>query len=589
MYHHFLRRAAVVANPILQTLIQHFQQYKDDPAAPPPIIPTSGQAALAWRMLVTEAIRAARDVALAPHFSLIMLSPSPSTPLPVPSLRMFGISPTFLFTLAAFTLASPHVFPSTHPSYDVLHTILRQTFQPTMDFLRSPNLPFWSTNAIPNQPPYSDDLSLQEARNLILALYPRAETSTGSSSRPATPTNPTSPHLSPLTSQRRAILLSTLTVKFSSPAIVLQTLSALSPGGPPRSPGSIPLEEILFELGESLTQDEGTVEAVAGRWWGPWLLEDEGPEAQRLVTEEAGRTVMGLCEGLRDGRGVDLHGVVKGLCAIVSVYSVVHADRQESISFVDLIRSFDSPTSLAAYPSSLPFLISLLLIPPQMPVPPIAGLLPGFLDGLIWSNLSTLLSILDRLTSLPPDALPIFTMPSAPPPNIYARIINPPSSDDIMSKAARQQAKDIQGAGLWNTLGLILVLVSACDAADSEHPSDDSVEIGRRATELLEKAAALAPELVLLALEKLPVRLGRRVQMDKQLMPCRNPFLRRSPACTPASWLCTSRPHPPQSLLLSSFSTRCRNRIPRRCNHCYQSSMWRTRTIWAESWRLVSS
>ena len=72
-----------------------------------------------------------------------------------------------------------------------------------------------------------------------------------------------------------------------------------------------------------------------------------------------------------------------------------------------------------------------------------------------------------------------------------------------MSKAARQQAKDIQGAGLWNTLGLIQVLVAACGIAETSE--EEGAEIGRRATEILEKAAALAPELVVLALEKLPV------------------------------------------------------------------------------------
>jgi len=322
MYHHFLRRTAVVANPILQTLIQHSQQYKDDPAAPPPNIPTSGQAALAWRLLVTEAIRASRDVTLAPHFALVMLSPSQGTPLPLPSMRLFNLPPAFLFALTAFTLAAPHVFPPSHPSNDVFHSILRQTFQPAMDQLRAPGVPFWSTNAVPGQQPFSDDLNLQEARSLILALYPRSAPSGGSISRPATPTNPTSPHASPLTSSQRAVLLGSLSVKFSSPAIILQTLSALSPGGPPRSHGSIPLEDILFELGENLTSDEGTVEAVVGRWWGPYLLEYDGPDKTQRVTEEAAHTLMGLCEGLGDGsgRGVDLHGVVKGFCNIVSYY-----------------------------------------------------------------------------------------------------------------------------------------------------------------------------------------------------------------------------------------------------------------------------
>lgn len=74
-----------------------------------------------------------------------------------------------------------------------------------------------------------------------------------------------------------------------------------------------------------------------------------------------------------------------------------------------------------------------------------------------------------------------------------------------MSKAARQQAKDIQGAGLWNTLGLVRVLVAACSNADSDNGGDEEAEIARRATDILGKAAALAPELVILALESLPV------------------------------------------------------------------------------------
>lgn len=316
MYHHFLRRTAIVANPVLQTLIQHSQQYKDDPAAPPPNVPTNGQAALAWRLLVVEATRAARDVTLAPHFVLVMLSQSQSTPLPLPSLGMFNLPPPFLFALAAFTLASPNVFPQSHPYYEHVQSILRQTYHTAIELLRAPGIPFWSSNTS------NDEITLQEARTLILALYPRLPSSgPGSTSRPATPTNPTFPHASPLSSPQRALLLNALTVKFSSPAIVLQTLSALSPGGPPRSPGSIPLEDMLFELGDNLTQDDGTVEAVVQRWWGTYLLES-GDEDE--ITEEASRTIMGICEGLRDGRLVDVHGVVKGLSLVVSALSLCY-------------------------------------------------------------------------------------------------------------------------------------------------------------------------------------------------------------------------------------------------------------------------
>ncbi len=85
-----------------------------------------------------------------------------------------------------------------------------------------------------------------------------------------------------------------------------------------------------------------------------------------------------------------------------------------------------------------------------------------------------------------------------------------------MSKATRQQAKDIQGAGLWNTLGLVQALVAACATADADEVTEESGEIGRRATEILDKAAALAPELVLLALEKLPVSRALEATPDDQ-------------------------------------------------------------------------
>jgi CCR4-NOT transcription complex subunit 1 len=325
MYHHFLRRAAQVANPIIHNLIGHSQKYKDDPAAPPPTIPSTGPAAFVWRLLLTEAVRASRDVSLAPHFCTVMLSPAQQTSLPVPSLRIFGLPNSFLFSLTAYTLASPNVYLPNHASAEMVHMILRQTFPPVMEQLRAPNIPFWAMGPTSGTSSYTDDLSLQEARTLILALYPRSSPSSGNNnSRPTTPTNPTAPHPSPLTTHQRATLLGSLAIRFSSPAIILQSLSALSPGGPPRTPGSIPLEDVLFELGEGLTQDEGTVEAVIGRWWGPYLLEGlSEPEQSKAITEEASRTIHGLCEGLREGRAVDVHGVVKGLSSIVSSYEAV--------------------------------------------------------------------------------------------------------------------------------------------------------------------------------------------------------------------------------------------------------------------------
>lgn len=61
---------------------------------------------------------------------------------------------------------------------------------------------------------------------------------------------------------------------------------------------------------------------------------------------------------------------------------------------------------------------------------------------------------------------------------------------------------------MWNTLGLIQILVHANALAEGEIgdlASDERVEIGRMATERLDRAGLVAPELVLIALEKLPV------------------------------------------------------------------------------------
>lgn len=487
MYHHYVRRTAVVAAPVIQVLVQHSQQYKDDPAAPPPQIPTSGPAALAWRLLATEAVRAARDVELAPHFVWAVLSPAHGTPLPLPSLRLFNLSPSVFFSLSALTLANPEVFNSSHPLHDSILDLLHQMFQPAMDILRS-NVPFWSSN-IPGQP--QEEITMQEARTLILALYPRSPSPGGSTSRPATPTNPTPPHSSPLNSPQRGFLLQSLTIKFSSPAIILQTLSALSPGGPPGETGSIPLEDMLFELGDSLTQDEGTVEALIGRWWGPYILEEA---KESTVLAEVTRTLHGLSRGVQDGRRVDFHGVINGLCATTQV------------PWVEVVKSFDLPQSPLAHPSALMLAANMLLVPPQAPVPPLAGLLPATPTDDTWANLSSLLYVLRNLSGLAPDRLPLYTHASAPALDAMTRIVEPYPADAQVSKAVKQQAKEVQAAGMWNTLGLIQVLVKATRMADEENVADreERVEIGRRATELLERAASLAPELVLIALEKLP-------------------------------------------------------------------------------------
>jgi CCR4-NOT transcription complex subunit 1 len=314
MYYHLLNRICMAANPYIQGLSQHFQQYKEDPAAPPHNLPTHSLPAVAWRLLVSEAARAARDVSLAPQFTHAVLSPLNSTCLPIPSLRLLGLPPQILFALAAHSLAATHIFPSSHPSYQNVQNLTYQTYDATFDELVRPGSNFWTYQISPNHAPFSEDLSMQEARTLLLAIYPRSTPSGGSVSRPPTPTNPTSPHPALLDTYLRAQFIRGLIHKFASPAIIQQTLTALSPGGSTRSQSSIPLEHILFELGE-LTQDEHTVDAIIQRWWNPWVL--EGDDSQQLHAEMA-MTLHGLLEGLMAKRVVHVPVVVKVLTLIVS-------------------------------------------------------------------------------------------------------------------------------------------------------------------------------------------------------------------------------------------------------------------------------
>lgn len=68
-----------------------------------------------------------------------------------------------------------------------------------------------------------------------------------------------------------------------------------------------------------------------------------------------------------------------------------------------------------------------------------------------------------------------------------------------------QEAAEVQNAGLYNALGLVRSLVAGLEQADSDHATADMADLGRMASDLLHHASSIAPELVLLGLEKLDV------------------------------------------------------------------------------------
>lgn len=160
---------------------------------------------------------------------------------------------------------------------------------------------------------------MQEARDLLLAIYPRSQASESVNSRPPTPTKTMVSRPSLLPSYHRASIIEGLYRKLQSPAVVFQTLSALSPGGPPGSPDSIPLEDILLEIGE-LRNDGQAVKTIIQGWWRPWILDSEDLQ---LRNAEMTRMLHGLAEGASRLRSVSL----KSLDTIVEVLAEIVSDQ----------------------------------------------------------------------------------------------------------------------------------------------------------------------------------------------------------------------------------------------------------------------
>lgn len=147
---------------------------------------------------------------------------------------------------------------------------------------------------------------------------------------------------------------------------------------------------------------------------------------------------------------------------------------------------------------------------PQNPAPPIAGLLPATLDSPVWSNLKAVLTVIGRIISTAPTNFPIFEPnPVNPPanPSAFARIVEPPTAQSPGPDLAKDEAHELQGAGVWNSMGLIMVLVAALEQADEDLASDDVIASGRMASSIMEQSLSLAPELLLLGLEKIKVSL----------------------------------------------------------------------------------
>jgi hypothetical protein len=70
-----------------------------------------------------------------------------------------------------------------------------------------------------------------------------------------------------------------------------------------------------MELGEVITSNQQTVEAIVDRWWTPWILDAED---RQLVDNEITTTLHGLLSGREKLRTVHLGVVIQVFMLIVS-------------------------------------------------------------------------------------------------------------------------------------------------------------------------------------------------------------------------------------------------------------------------------
>lgn len=113
-----------------------------------------------------------------------------------------------------------------------------------------------------------------------------------------------------------------------------------------------------------------------------------------------------------------------------------------------------------------------------------------------------------KLISLPPNQFPIFDPNQSNPPSepsAFARIVDPPTAQLPGPDMAKDEAAELQGAGIYNALGVIVVVVAAMDQADQDHASEDVIDAGRMASAIMEHSLSMAPELLLLGLERVKV------------------------------------------------------------------------------------
>lgn len=470
MYHHFLRRLIVVTSPVLQSLQQQASSVlasqpnssggggagagasdRPLPTSQPLSIPPNGAGVLAWRVLEAEARRASKDPALAPHFAitlLVALPPASSPPLQLNLLQ--GFKTQHFFALACNALLSPHLVTPDSALADRSARIIAEQLPFVVSVLEQGNAspPFWNE-------PTGEDLTPEQARALVLAQYP-IEGLDIHARRPSLP----------LGSLERQRLLQALTTKFASPAIVLQCLSALAPGSSNSAAANaqITLAEILMELGEGLTSDEGIVAMTAQKWWRDWSS----------LTEQAAQTISSLIAGSEQGRQVDVQGVVTGLTSL------------NIVDWSQVLQALDRPDSALHTPSAKTWVYPLVVASPQPPHAAVDGVFPSATAS-VWQHVDVQLALLDALLSGP---INLTLFPS------MQHLVSLADIADLPPQV--QETSRPLLSGTWNCKQLIDAL-RGIGARLEENASAHRVW-----ESIMDRAMQIAPELILIGFAQSP-------------------------------------------------------------------------------------
>ncbi|EJT98519.1 Not1-domain-containing protein [Dacryopinax primogenitus] len=288
------------------------------------------------------------------------------------------------------------------------------------------------------------DLSVEEAKALLIALLSESPQET--------------PLLDPAS---RARLLSAMSLRYGM-EIAKPLLVDVIPTMPLEANAT--LAGILISLSPDLTSDIDIMCALLSRFG----VTDAMPLTEVQLIKVFSDLINAAADNLLN---LDVSTFISALVTL-----------SENLDWSKVMQSFDQPSRQLVDTATLKLVVAVLLSSPRnVMYPAVKGC------WVIWSNALYQLRVLDALLSLPADTFSFVSLPGR-------RII---TVDEMATAGATIKALtgNIQNH-TWNSLDLVQLLIGLIDV--------DSLEVRLAVRELMDKAIKVGPELVEIALLKLP-------------------------------------------------------------------------------------